>query len=154
MCSDTIQRYWYHLSVGKEPRLPFVAGNMVVAVVRRTTEEWEGHLGGQVRRARIDASLGQDELADRAGVSVGAVRGLERGAGSSLKTLIRVARTLGRDDWLESFAPAPGVAPLDLLRGLRTPRQKVYRARKPQPKDHHGDLPLPTVLPGGRRPAR
>ena len=112
-------------------------------MVRRTTDEWEAHLGSQVRRARIDASLSQDELAERAGVSVGAARGLERGAGSSLKTLIRVARALGREDWLEAFAPAPGVEPLDMLRGLRRPRQKVYRARKPPADDRHGSLPLP-----------
>lgn len=115
-------------------------------MVRRSTDEWEEELGSQIRRARIDASLRQDELADRAGVSVGAVRSLERGGGSSLKTLIRVTRALGRDDWLEAFAPAPGVEPLEMLRGLRRPRQKVYRARKPQPKDHHGDLPLPAAL--------
>lgn len=116
-------------------------------MVRRSTDEWEAHLGTQIRRARIDASLRQDELADRAGVSVGAVRGLERGAGSSLKTLVRVARALGRDDWLDTFAPAPGVEPLELLRGLRSPRQKVYRARKPKPADGPDALPLPTVLP-------
>ena len=121
-------------------------------MVRWTTDEWEAHLGSQVRRARINASLTQDELADRGGVSVGAVRGLERGAGSSLKTLVRVARALDRDDWLESFAPAPGVEPLDMLRGLRSPRQKVYRARKPPPDDRHGVLPLPTVLSKARRP--
>jgi transcriptional regulator with XRE-family HTH domain len=121
---------------------------------RRTTDEWEAHLGSQVRRARIDASLRQDELADRAGVSVGAVRGLERGAGSSLKTLIRVARALGREDWLEAFAPAPGVEPLELLRGLRGPRQKVYRARKPPTTGDQGDLPLPTVVDARRPPGR
>lgn len=114
-------------------------------MVRRTTEEWEAHLGDQVRRARIDASLRQDELADRAGVSVGAVRGLEQGAGSSLKTLVRVARALDRDDWLEAFAPAPGVEPLELLRGLRSPRQRVYRARKPPRDEGRRALPLPTL---------
>ncbi|MGH9022427.1 MAG: helix-turn-helix domain-containing protein [Acidimicrobiia bacterium] len=123
-------------------------------MVWRTTEEWEAHVGSQVRRARLDASLRQDELADRAGVSVGAVRGLERGAGSSLKTLIRTARVLGRDDWLGSFAPAPGVEPLEMLRGLRSPRQKVYRARKPDTDARHRALPLPTVLADGRHPVR
>lgn len=120
-------------------------------MVRRTTDEWEALLGTQVRRARIDASLGQDELADRAGVSVGAVRNLERGAGSSLKTLIRVARALNREDWLEAFAPAPGVDPLEMLRGLRSPRQKVYRARKAPAKERHGGLPLPTAPSDTRR---
>ncbi|HQE47292.1 MAG TPA: helix-turn-helix transcriptional regulator, partial [Rhodoglobus sp.] len=60
-----------------------------------TTQDWERRIGDQVRALRIAALLGQDELAERANISVTTVQALERGSGSSLKTLIRVLRVLG-----------------------------------------------------------
>jgi transcriptional regulator with XRE-family HTH domain len=84
-------------------------------VVVRTVDEWERELGTQMRAARIDADLDQASLAQVAGVSVGAVRNLERGRGSSLATMIRVVRALDRTDWLEALAPHVEVSPLDAL---------------------------------------
>ncbi len=98
-----------------------------------TTEGWEQRLGMQVRALRIAALLSQDELAERANVSAGALRTLERGTGSSLKTLIRVARVLERTDWLAAFDPrGQGPSPIELLRERRrqNPRpQRVPRSR-------------------------
>ncbi|MEJ1231449.1 MAG: helix-turn-helix transcriptional regulator [Galbitalea sp.] len=59
-----------------------------------STDEWEQRVGQQLRRLRLDAGLDQAGLAESAAVSVGAVRNLERGAGSTLKTLVRVVRAL------------------------------------------------------------
>ena len=99
----------------------------------RNTEEWEHRVGEQVRALRIAALLGQDELADRANVSVSTVQSLENGGGSSLKTLIRVARVLDRTDWLDSLNPVgDGPTPLEVLRQQqgRSPRpQRVPRNR-------------------------
>ncbi len=81
----------------------------------RTVEEWEDILGDQVRRARIDADLRQQDLARLAGVSEVALRNLENGRGSSLTTLIRVVRALERTDWFEALAPSVTVRPLDAL---------------------------------------
>ena len=96
------------------------------------TEDWEGYLGEQFRAMRIRANLEQLELAERAGVSVGALKNLEGGKGSSVKTLIKVARALGRTDWLEALAPKVSVSPMQLLkaRAKAAPRQRVYRPRK------------------------
>lgn len=88
-------------------------------LVARTVEEWEREVGAQIRAARIDADLDQESLARIAGVSVGAVRNLERGYGSSLATLIRVVRALDRTDWLEALAPQVAVSPLDTLAQAR-----------------------------------
>lgn len=82
---------------------------------RRSVDEWEAELGDQVRAVRRRAGLTQAELARAANLSVGTLRNLEQGAGSTLATLVAVARALGRSDWLESFAPRVTVSPLAML---------------------------------------
>ena len=98
-----------------------------------TTQDWERRIGDQVRALRIAALLGQDELAERANISVTTVQALERGSGSSLKTLIRVLRVLGRTEWLDGLDPrGDGPSPLELRRQSRrqSPRpQRVPRGR-------------------------
>jgi transcriptional regulator with XRE-family HTH domain len=97
----------------------------------RTIDQWEAILGDQVRRVRIAQSLDQARLAELADVSVGAVSNLERGKGSSLRTLIGVLRALGRTDWIESLGPAVGVSPIQLLRSKqKTPQPRVRASRK------------------------
>jgi transcriptional regulator with XRE-family HTH domain len=105
---------------------------MAIDRVRRNTDEWEAVVGAEIRAVRIAADLDQSELAKRADVSLGAVKNLETGKGSTLKTLIRVVRALGRAEWLESLAPPITVSPLAMLSSRRTatlPRQRVSRRR-------------------------
>jgi transcriptional regulator with XRE-family HTH domain len=103
-----------------------------MAIVQ-STEEWESAFGAQVRALRISHELDQSQLADRAGVSLGSVKSLEQGRGSTLRTVIRVARALGREDWLNGFAPRVPISPIDVLRSSRRePRKRVYRARRPE----------------------
>ena len=94
-----------------------------------TSDEWELRFGDQVRRARVSARLDQDALAEAANVSVGAVRNLENGRGSSLRTLVRVARALGRQDWLDGFAPEVTVSPMAML--ARRQNGEPQRVRTP-----------------------
>lgn len=96
------------------------------------SEDWEVYLGEQFRKLRIRAGLDQLQLADRAGISAGALKNLESGKGSSLKTLVKVCRALGRTDWLQALAPRIAVSPLQMLRASKgsRERQRVYRARK------------------------
>ena len=97
-----------------------------------STEEWEERLGSQFRSMRIAAGLDQAALAELADVSVGAIRNLERGNGSTLKTLVRATRALKREDWLLSLSPVITVSPLDLVRSGRSARTRVYRPRSPR----------------------
>ena len=98
-----------------------------------TVEEWEGRLGTQIRTARVAAKLDQASLAKLANVSVDALSRLERGKGSSLKTLVGAVRALGRTDWLETLAPNIVVSPMQMLKakGAHDPRNR--RVRHPRP---------------------
>ncbi len=92
----------------------------------QTVEEWEARLGEQLRDVRVARGLDQVGLAELANVSVRAVSNLERGRGSSLKTLVAVAKALDRTDWLEALAPAVTISPIQMLRAkARTPGRRV-----------------------------
>jgi transcriptional regulator with XRE-family HTH domain len=99
-----------------------------------TVEEWETQVGRQVRAARVAGGLDQARLASLANVSLATLSNLERGKGSTLKTLIVVTRALGRTDWLENLAPEVTVSPMQMLRAKqRTPKAAV-RVRAPRRK--------------------
>lgn len=98
-----------------------------------SSDEWELLVGDQFRALRIRADLEQTELAALASISVGALKNLEGGKGSSLKTIIKVSRVLHCTEWLNALAPKTAVSPMQLLKGQRrdTVRKKIYRPRKP-----------------------
>ena len=98
--------------------------------------ELEGAIGRQCRALRIDRALTQAELADRANVSLGALRHLEAGNGATTTTLVKVVRVLGREEWLEALAPTRPFSPIALLEQQRaqktaTARPRVRRRPKP-----------------------
>jgi len=100
----------------------------------RTTEEIERSFGAQVKALRLEGDVDQATLAERAAVSVSALKALESGRGSSLRTVVRVARALDRVDWLDSFYEQPAISPLTIARereGLRRPRRASPRSKRP-----------------------
>ena len=97
-----------------------------------TVEELEESFGRAVRRLRLARRLTQADLAQRANVSLSALKNLERGAGSSLASVVRVARTLGRSEWLDAFAPAePDFSPMAMLHARSAPARRVRRKSAP-----------------------
>jgi transcriptional regulator with XRE-family HTH domain len=80
----------------------------------QTLEELETDLGEKLKRLRLNKNWDQKTLAARADVSVRALRNIEAGQGSTLKTLLSVVRALGRESWLETVAPVATVNPLTL----------------------------------------
>lgn len=78
-------------------------------------EELEVELGSRLRDLRIDGRLTQVELAERANVSLGALKHLESGSGSTTTTLTRVLHALGQDAWVDRLRPPIGFNPLELL---------------------------------------
>jgi len=86
--------------------------------VVRSTGAWESELGQRLRATRKRARLSQAGLAARANVSLSAVKSLEAGRGSSLKTFISVVRALNLDTGLDRvFAVTSTVSPVAMLQG-------------------------------------
>lgn len=94
-----------------------------------TPEELEVDLGERLKAFRLSRNIDQATLAERAGISVRALRSLEAGQGSSLKTLMSVLRALGRQDWLATVAPVAVINPLSLTRAAE-PRQRASSPRR------------------------
>lgn len=95
-----------------------------------TTVELEELLGSRLRQLRLLKNVDQKSLAERAGVSVNALKHLESGKGARVHSLMKVLRALERADWLESLAPIVSISPIQMLkRESREPRRARRRAR-------------------------
>ncbi|QIL84095.1 helix-turn-helix transcriptional regulator [Diaphorobacter sp. HDW4A] len=81
-------------------------------------------LGEKLKLLRLNKNIEQKTLAARAGVSVRALRNLESGGGTTVKTLLSVVRALGRESWLDTVAPVPTVNPLTFT-SRATQRQRA-----------------------------
>jgi transcriptional regulator with XRE-family HTH domain len=93
------------------------------------SDELEKVIGGQVRSLRLGQNLTQVDVAERANVSVGALKHLESGAGATVHTLVKVLRALGHEDWLDTLGPGTtAFNPLDLL----SAREQNSRAARPR----------------------
>lgn len=116
------------------------------AMTRRhlTLDEMEAEIGGYLRTYRIHRNIDQATLSKRAGISVRALRNLEAGNGSSLRTLCTVLRALGREAWLDLIAPVPTINPLMLTRQAK-PRQRASKPRKKKPTFKEASSAMPDV---------
>jgi transcriptional regulator with XRE-family HTH domain len=95
-------------------------------------EGWEQWLGGQIRTVRLRQNLTQAEVARRANIDRTTVGRIESGDGGSIGSLVQIARALGREDWLDSFAPvAPTVSPMEQLRERQRREAKQRQRARP-----------------------
>ncbi len=86
----------------------------------RSTDAWEAELGQRLRTARKRARLSQAALATKANVSLSAIKSLEAGRGSTLRTFVGVVRALNLDTGLDRmFAVASTVSPVAMLQARR-----------------------------------
>lgn len=97
-----------------------------------SVEETLGDIGQSIRDYRLQKNLEQTTLAERAGISVGALQNLESGRGCSLATLVKVMRALGRGDWHKTLAPVATVNPLTMVQRSAERRLRASRLRMKQ----------------------
>lgn len=98
-----------------------------------TVAEQLKQLGEYVRNHRLAMNISQQELADRSGESLKAVRSIESGANSTLVSSVSVCRSLRKTDWIASLT-SPDMSRDDLeryIRGTETKRKRTSARRKP-----------------------
>ncbi len=98
-----------------------------------TVEELEAEVGQQIKSLRLKQNIDQATLAARAGCSLSALKNLESGNGSTLRTLTLVIRALGREDWLRNVAPMATISPLSLPKAGHTRQRARPRALSTSP---------------------
>ncbi|TXT33432.1 MAG: putative DNA-binding protein [Comamonadaceae bacterium] len=98
-------------------------------MIANTIEEFETDVGEQIKSLRLKQNIDRATLALRAGCSVSALKNLEYGTGSTLRTLIAVVRALGREDWLRNVAPMATISPLSMPKAGHT-RQRARPSTK------------------------
>lgn len=94
-----------------------------------TTDEWEAIIGEQIRKLRLARNIDRQLLGERAGVSANAIKNLEHGRGSSLKTLVKVLAALDNTGWFENIYRESTVDPLQILK-MNHERQRASRKKK------------------------
>ena len=86
--------------------------------------------GTRVRQARLAQNLTQADLAQRAGISSGAVRKLEAGGLSTLATFVSCLRALGAADDLEPVLAQRVVAMADIDRAEQAAQRQRARPKR------------------------
>jgi transcriptional regulator with XRE-family HTH domain len=99
-------------------------------IIISTPEELEVALGENVKALRLQKNIDRRALCARAGVSENALRNLEGGRGTTLKTMIRVAKALDRESWIAQLAPKTSINPLHLVKN----KEQRQRARRKKSK--------------------
>ena len=93
-----------------------------------TPEELEVVVGEDIKALRLQKNIDRKTLCMRAGVSEHALRNLEGGEGTTLKTLIRILKALKRESWLSQIAPKTSINPLHLVKDKKQ-RQRARRKK-------------------------
>lgn len=90
-------------------------------------DEIAQELGRRLRACRLAQAIQQRDLAQRAGVSVGTIKALEKTGQSTLLTVVRVAQALGRVDDLQSLFELQVRSIADMERVEQSRRQRAPR---------------------------
>lgn len=97
-------------------------------------------IGERLRQKRLEQNITQKELAERAGVAVSSVAGVEQGKNISLLTLVALLRALQALHLLELFLQEPEISPIAyarMLEGEKT-RHRASGGKIKKEKDNVG----------------
>ena len=84
-------------------------------------------IGVAVREHRLRKNITQKMLAERSGISLTAVKHLERGVGATLGSFVQACRTLGIDGWIAEIEPRDELSPIAYAEALKKAAQKKRR---------------------------
>ena len=92
-----------------------------------TRESILQRIGVAVREHRLRKNITQRMLAERSGISLTAVKHLERGVGATLGSFVQACRTLGIDGWIAEIEPRDELSPIAYADVLKKAAQKKRR---------------------------
>jgi transcriptional regulator with XRE-family HTH domain len=104
----------------------------MVITALSSNEQALAELGARLRARRIEIPLTQQELADRAGVSLSMVARVEQGRDVRASNLLSVLRALGLLAQLDALVPEATVRPTDLVELGHVRRRATSAARRVQ----------------------
>jgi len=91
-------------------------------------------VGGPSWREHPRGPSAQREVARQANIDRTTVGRIESGEGGSISSLVQIARVLGREDWLSSFAPAvSAISPMERLRDQQRGEDRQRRRASKRP---------------------
>ena len=121
-------------------------------------DELEKVIGRHIRNLRIGQGLTQAEVAERANVSLGALKHLESGAGATIHTLVKVLRASVARTGSTPWSPGPARSTRSTSSSARERRAERPGRGGPRVGGRpHGELPAhrrhrgPGLGPAGRR---
>ena len=99
-----------------------------------TAPEVVHELGQRLRAQRLAKFVTQQELAARAGVSVGAIKKLEATGLTTMETYVRAVQALGLIDDLADFMQLrPTISIAEMEKAQTAKRQRVRHSSAPRP---------------------
>ena len=92
-------------------------------------------LGRRIKAARIDTPLTQEELAERAGISLSTIAAIERGADARMASYLCVLRALNMLENANAFVPEQPVRPTQLAKLGRERKRATSPTRRKDSND-------------------
>jgi transcriptional regulator with XRE-family HTH domain len=86
-------------------------------------------IGTRAKQERLNQNRTQEELAESAGVGLNVIKKLESGEGCTIRSLIRILRSLVKLNQLDLFLPEPGISPIQLAKLAGQQRQEASGKR-------------------------
>jgi putative transcriptional regulator len=96
-----------------------------------TTDEILSELGARLQRYRLQQDRTIEELAATAGIGERTLVRAEGGENTTLRTLVKVLRALGRVEAFDAFLPPPLVSPIQLAATSGRERQRASGSGAP-----------------------
>lgn len=104
--------------------------NIIMELERKSNAAILEMIGKRFLQARLNEGLEQQELADKAGVNVSTVQGLEGGKRSvGMLKVLAVMRALGKLHEIDNFMPEPPIKSASLLTSRNEKRKRVSKPK-------------------------